>query len=542
VSRQDSPGLRTLLVGVDGACRPVVEPLVEAGRLPVLGDLLDRGATGRLESQIPPWTPSAWPSLYTGTNPGKHGVFDFLSFDGYDWDVVNRTHVRQPALWELLSERGLTSVVVNVPVTSPPASFDGALVPGYVAPASPPTHPEGLVDELRDELGDYRVYAPRDVDGEEQVEWYERLTEMRGAAFRHLAERFDPEFGFLQFQQTDTVIHERPDDEDALAAVYEAVDGELGAVLDACDPDTVVLASDHGVGPYDPEEFRVNEYLRETGFVETTRGEGGMPSWTSLHRDRRGEPDSEGDDGPSLGERLVARAASVGLTSQRIGRALSALRLDGLVLRVVSTDTVRAGTERVDFAASTAYMRSRTELGVRINLRGREPEGTVSPEEYDDIRDRLVAELRAARTPDGDPVFSAVEPRESVFDGEHVEDAADVIAVPDGFDTYLTASLRGDTFGPASESWNHKRHGLVAAVGDAVDADADLEDAHLFDVAPTVLSALGVPPSTEMDGDPLPVVDAVPAADYDDYDDGPTERTDDRAVEARLADLGYLDP
>jgi len=551
-------------VGVDGACLPVVEPLVEAGRLPVLGDLLDRGAWGRLTSQLPPWTPSAWPSLYTGTNPGKHGVFDFLAFDGYDWDVVNYTHVRQRALWELLSERGVSSVVVNVPVTSPPSAFDGALVPGYVAPESPPTHPEGLVAELREELGDYRVYAPEDVDGDEQVAWYERLTEMRGAAFRHLAARFDPDFGFLQFQQTDTVIHERPDDEDALAAVYEAVDEELGAVLDACDPDTVVLASDHGVGPYAPEEFRVNEYLRDAGFVETTRGEGGMPSWTSLHRDRRGGEEeieggqnategskevaevgqnaTEGGEGSSLGERLVASAASVGLTSQRIGRVLSTLGLDDLVLSVVSTETVRAGTERVDFAASTAYMRSRTELGVRINLEGREPGGTVPAGDYEDVRADLMAALRAARTPDGDPVFSAVEPREAVFDGERVEDAADVVVVPDGFDTYLTASLRGDAFGPASEAWNHKRHGLFAAAGDGIDDTAALEDAHLFDVAPTVLAALGVPPSTEMDGDPLPVVDAVPPAEYDDYDDdGPTERTDDRAVERRLADLGYLD-
>jgi predicted AlkP superfamily phosphohydrolase/phosphomutase len=528
---------------VDGACLPVIEPLLEAGRLPVLGDLLDRGASGQLQSQIPPWTPSAWPSLYTGTNPGKHGVFDFLTFDGYDWDVVNRSHVRQRALWELLSDRGLTSVVVNVPVTSPPAAFDGALVPGYIAPESPPTHPEGILEELRDELGDYRVYAPRDVDGDEQIEWYERLTEMRGAAFRHLADRFDPEFGFLQFQQTDSVIHERPGDQDALRAVYEAVDAELGAVLDACEPDTVILASDHGVGPYDPKEFRVNEYLRETGFVETTRGEGGMPSWTSLHRDREGDGVDGGgtERDPSLGERLVSRAASVGLTSQRIGRVLSALGLADLALRVVSTETERAGTERVDFAASTAYMRSRTELGVRLNLAGREPEGTVQPDEYDEVRDRLIAELRAARKPDGDPVFSAVEPREAVFDGDHVEDAADVLVVPDEFDTYLSASLRGDTFGPASESWNHKRDGLVAAVGDGVDADADLAGAHLFDVAPTVLSALGVPPSTEMDGDPLPVVDAVPPADYDDYDDGPAERTDDREVEQRLANLGYLD-
>ena len=526
-------------MGLDGACLPVVEPMVADGRLPVLADLLERGASGPLESQIPPWTPSAWPSLYTGTNPGKHGAFDFLTFDGYDWDVVNRSHVRERALWELLSERDRTSVVVNVPVTAPPTSFDGALIPGYIGPESPPTHPDGLLEDLRDELGEYRVYAPRDVDGDEQIRWYGRLTGMRGAAFRYLVDRFDPEFGFLQFQQTDTVFHERPGDEEAVRAVYEAVDEEVGRVLDACNPDTVVVASDHGIGPYRDEEFRVNEFLRERGYVETTRGEGGMPSWSTVGRENMG--DEELEDDRSLGERAVAAAAAHGITSQRIGAVLSRLGLADLVLRYVSTDTVRAGTERVDFERSTAYMRSRTELGVRINLAGREPDGSVSPAEYPSIRDDLVADLASARTPDGDPVFEEVAPREEYFDGEYVEDAADVIAVPNGFDILPSASLRGEVFGPTSEPWNHKRDGLFAAVGAGVDPDASLEGAHLFDVAPTVLSALGVPPSARMDGDPLPVVDPVTPDDYQGYDEPETRATADRAVEQRLADLGYLD-
>ncbi|QLG29591.1 alkaline phosphatase family protein (plasmid) [Halorarum halophilum] len=541
MSRHDDDGLRTLLVGLDGACLPVVDPLIDDGRLPVLADLLERGASGPLESQIPPWTPSAWPSLYTGTNPGSHGAFDFLTFDGYDWDVVNRSHVREHAIWELLSEHDRTSVVVNVPVTAPPPAFDGALVPGYVGPESPPTHPEGLIEDLREELGEYRVYAPRGVEGDEQIEWYRRLTRMRGAAFRHLADRFDPEFGFLQFQQTDTVFHERPEDDEAVNAVYETVDEELGAVLDACDPETVFVVSDHGIGPYRDEEFRVNEFLRERGFVATTRGEGGMPSWGALGPENLGEDGGEGDDDRSLAERAVATAAAHGLTSQRIEAILSRLGLADLALKLVSTDTVRAGTERVDFERSTAYMRSRTELGIRINLAGREPNGTVSPAEYPSVRDDVVDELASARTPDGDPVFSEVGPREEFFEGEYIDDAADIIAVPDEFDTFLTASLRGDLFGPTSETWNHKRDGLVAAVGAGVDADGSVEGAHLFDVAPTVLSALGVPPSDRMDGGPLPVVDPVPPDEYPPYVATGTRRTDDDDVEQRLADLGYLD-
>ena len=539
MSRHEDDGLRTLLVGLDGACLPVVDPLIDDGRLPVLADLLERGASGPLESQIPPWTPSAWPSLYTGTNPGAHGAFDFLTFDGYDWDVVNRSHVREHAIWELLSEHGRTSVVVNVPVTAPPPAFDGALVPGYIGPESPPTHPEGLLDDLREELGEYRVYAPRGVDGDEQIEWYRRLTRMRGAAFRHLADRFDPDFGFLQFQQTDTVFHERPEDDEAVRAVYETVDEELGAVLDASDPETVFVVSDHGIGPVRDEEFRVNEFLRERGFVATTRGEGGMPSWGAVGPENLGE-DGGGDD-RSLSERAVATAAAHGLTSQRIGAVLSRLGLADLALKLVSADTVRAGTERVDFARSTAYMRSRTELGVRINLAGREPDGTVSPAEYPSVRDDVVDELASARAPDGDPVFSEVVPREEFFDGEYVDDAADIIAVPAEFDTFLTASLRGDLFGPAPETWNHKRDGLVAAVGAGVDADGSVAGAHLFDVAPTVLSSLGVPPSDRMDGDPLPVVDPVPPDEYPPYLATETHRTHDAGVEQRLADLGYLD-
>jgi predicted AlkP superfamily phosphohydrolase/phosphomutase len=57
-----------------------------------------QGASGSLRPGIPPWTPSAWPSLYTGTNPGKHGLFDFLAFDGYEWDVVDATHLRERAV------------------------------------------------------------------------------------------------------------------------------------------------------------------------------------------------------------------------------------------------------------------------------------------------------------------------------------------------------------------------------------------------------------------------------------------------------------
>jgi predicted AlkP superfamily phosphohydrolase/phosphomutase len=535
--------LDVLLVGIDAACRPVVDRLAETDAAPTLSSLLSAGATGALTSQIPPWTPSAWPSLYTGVNPGAHGVFDFLTFDGYDWDVVDATRVREASLWELLDARGLSSVVVNVPVTHPPPEIDGAVVPGYTAPEDPECHPPGLLDDLRDELGEYRVYAPTDLDDDESVEWYRRLTRLRGEAFRYLVERFDPDFGFVQFQQTDTVFHELGGDFDAAAAVYDAVDEQVDALLSACDPDTVVVVSDHGIGAYGGYEFRVNEFLRRRGFVKTARGGEGMPSWDAVAADRLTRGNGREKRDPSPVERALALAAKAGLTSQRIGAALEAVGLDEFVLRHVPADVVRAGTERVDFSASTAYVRSRIECGVRVNLRGREPDGVVPPDEYERVRDELVAALSAVETPDGDPVFETVARREEFFDGPYVDDAVDVVTIPTEMDHFLSAELRGQTFSEAENVWDHQFDGVVAAAGEGVDADADLSEAHLFDVAPTILTAMGVPYSDRMDGGVLPVVEGGEAASYPEYD---PDETPDRAtagedVQERLADLGYVE-
>src|SRR6056297_2465358 len=350
MSDTDPGGLRTLLIGLDGVCLPVLEPLIDEGAVPNIAALCDESAVAPLESQLPPWTPSAWPSLYTGKNPGKHGVYDFLTFDGYDWDVVNRSTVKARTVWELLSMHGYESVVVNAPVTHPPRAFDGALVPGYMAPEAPDCHPSGTLAELREELGDYKLYADNsrsESTTAERIDTYRELVGMRGAAFRYLLADRDPDFGFLQFQQTDTVFHEYPDDREAVRAVYEAVDRELGAVFEACDPDLTLLVSDHGLGPMNGREFRCNEFLRDRGAVVATAGDGGMPSWASLADTELRSDDGASQPDQSLTERTIERAASVGLTSQRIAAVLDLLGLRQQVVDLVPADVIRAGTEHV---------------------------------------------------------------------------------------------------------------------------------------------------------------------------------------------------
>jgi len=534
-----SEGLDTLLVGIDAACLPILEPLFAQERVPNLRSLFVDGAFGPLESQIPPWTASAWPSLYTGTNPGKHGVYGFLRYEGYDWDVVNATHVREPSLWELLDHRGHSSVVVNAPVTAPPPEIDGAVLPGYTAPEDPPCHPSGVLDDVRDALGAYRVYPDRDRD---QPDEYVDLVRMRGEAFRHLADRFDPGFGFVQFQVTDTVFHEHPGDDEMVGRVYEAVDEQVGALLDRADPNTVVVVSDHGMGRYDGAEFRINEFLRDHGYVETTRGGKGMPAWNWIREDQLREGvDRDNTTGPGVLARAAGAAAKVGVTTRRVGRVLESVGLAKHVEPRVPSSLIKGSTEQVDFERSRAYMRSRIELGVRINLVGRDPEGVVRPNEYENVRTELIELLEDVTAPDGRPVFEDVTRREAYFDGEELDRAVDVVTVPAEFDQFVSADLKGGLFGDPPEPWNHKLDGVIAVTGDGVPDDASYEDAHLFDVAPTILARMGVPASARMDGRVLPGVDPAGTASYPEHDRRVEDGGAGEEVERRLADLGYLE-
>jgi predicted AlkP superfamily phosphohydrolase/phosphomutase len=287
------------------------------------------------------------------------------------------------------------------------------------------------------------------------------------------------------------------------------------------------------MGPYDGYEFRPNEALREAGLVTTTRDGDEVPSWFQLKDEELVDGD-DGDDGHPVLTRAAALAARFGLTYQRGKAILDRLGLAEVVGRHVPVAAVFAASERVDHANSRAYLRSPSELGLRLNVAGREPAGTVPADEYEEAREDLIERLRAVETPDGDPVFDSVVPREAHVHGPYADEAVDVFCVPAGFEHSLS-SLVGEQWADP-EPYNHKLTGVVAVAGDAT---ADVTGAHLFDVAPTVLATMGVAPDESMDGAAL--VDGPAPTAYPEFDPGERGGTDDAAVEERLADLGYLE-
>ena len=121
------------VVGLDAATFDVIDPLVEAGDLPNLARLLERGARGTLRSTTHPLTPLAWTTMVTGVNAGRHGIWDFSERDesGYRLRLVNGSHSRAPALWTRLSAAGRRVGIVNVPFTWPAPEVDGFAIAGH---------------------------------------------------------------------------------------------------------------------------------------------------------------------------------------------------------------------------------------------------------------------------------------------------------------------------------------------------------------------------------------------------------------------------
>ena len=148
---------RVVVLGFDGVAPKLVDKLIEQGELPNLAKLQQSGTYSRLESTIPPQSPSAWSSFATSTPPQEHGIFDFLgrSPKGYGiqvgfGDIQSPTFddagrlVKAPAyhstrvgdaFWLYADQQGKRCKVLNVPFAFPPDELQhGMMISGLGVP------------------------------------------------------------------------------------------------------------------------------------------------------------------------------------------------------------------------------------------------------------------------------------------------------------------------------------------------------------------------------------------------------------------------
>src|SRR5262245_56709519 len=154
---------KVAILCADGATFTVIDPLLKAGKLPHIAELIARGARCVLQSADPPKaSPVLWATIFTGASKEKHGILAFTALqpDG-STRIYSSTDRKLPALWNLVCARGGTAGVVGNLNTWPAEAVDGYVVtdrfargdygrdPAVRAVPARVTWPEDLLDELR---------------------------------------------------------------------------------------------------------------------------------------------------------------------------------------------------------------------------------------------------------------------------------------------------------------------------------------------------------------------------------------------------------
>jgi predicted AlkP superfamily phosphohydrolase/phosphomutase len=142
---------KVIVIGLDGLEPSIVESMLARNELPQLAKIRQSGSFIRLATTYPAQTPVAWSSFATGTNPGGHGIFDFISRDPqtYQPDAALSRFERAKSLfapprvvnqrkgvpvWQVLTQKGIPSTVLRCPCTFPPETLQGRMLAGVGVP------------------------------------------------------------------------------------------------------------------------------------------------------------------------------------------------------------------------------------------------------------------------------------------------------------------------------------------------------------------------------------------------------------------------
>jgi predicted AlkP superfamily phosphohydrolase/phosphomutase len=469
-----------MVIGLDCVSPTLVFERLAAD-LPHLGALRSRGVWGALRSVDPPITVPAWACMATGRDPGELGIYGFRepAPGSYGMRLVDARAVHAPRIWELAAAAGLRACALFVPPSWPPtargdgdraaarADEGGPWVAGcFLTPsaAHPWSDPPVLRARLEAALGPY----PIDVEGfrgegrQGALSEAQRLLDWQLEAARLCWEEFAPDLLFAVTIAPDRLYHAawrhldpthpRHDPADpavaAVRAFHARMDHHVGTLVEAAGPETTVfVVSDHGARPL-RGSIAINEWLRREG-------------WLVL-----AEPPHE---------RVPLMAA------------------------------------RVRWAETRAWGEGGYYARIFLNVRGREPEGCVSPDDAEEERDRLAAALRTMRGPDGRHLGNRVIAPERHFRAARGR-PPDLMVYLGGLDWRAAGTLGPDGAvfladnDTGADDCNHDPDGFIVAAGPDLGAREPLRDATLYDVFATVCARLGIAPPNGTLGRDLAVI------------------------------------
>lgn len=555
---------KVFIISLDGATFDILLPFMRQGLMPNLNAFMQSGLSAELESVIPAVTAPAWTSFMTGKTPGKHGVFGFTQFDPSDNRVklTNARNIRSKTIWQILSEKGKRSVVLNLPYTTPPYPINGIMVSGWDSPPSKFTYPEDLTSEILQTFPDYRTnlnmwlfdYMPGKIEGnfDRLMETLARGCQQGSQLAQRFLERESWDVFMVHFQQTDWIQHKvwghieeaaRNDSStdarvERVRQCYKCFDQEVGNLLRKVEAnDTLqIILSDHGFGDYKGDLYP-NYYLNQWGYYFESSG---------------AEKDTAKPVRDFFYKNRVLRQIYRGMASVKH-------RLEHLV----EFKRFQNFGSWVDFAGGTFAGRalpvdwSRTKVAtvgayecafLYVNLVGRGPAGIVQPDEYEAIVTDLIERFSNLKHPvTGQPMYRRIARGSEIYP-ETARDTLlpDVILLPE--EGYGLSSRISNVLPEATSEGVHRHNGVLFVRGKGLRSSVSDFSPYLIDLAPTILHALGLPVPRDMDGRVLEQIFSGPQrVEYEDIDNcisqSPLQYQDAEAelIEQRLKALGYVE-
>ena len=545
---------RCIIMGWDGATWDLLKPWCDDGTLPNLARFLKGGAHGVMNSTIPPLTPTAWTSIYTGMNPGKHGVFGFtlrpretVATNGTgDVSLVSSKNISAPKIWHILNAHGRKTGLINLPITYPPEPVDGFMITGMMTPGGLTKHgrayPDNLVEEVEEKIGmEYIVDVAIEGHADDFLGRLEQAMTIRERTIEHLIDTKPWDLFFAVSVIPDRIQHifwkyimpgsPMYDSAEAVRLrpriidLYVRLDALLGRLMDRLDENTfMVMISDHGFTSLNKAIY-VNNWLEKEGF-------------------------------------LSVKASSTPI--RKVMKSLNVTFLKKMVPLSWVKKAKKQTNSTIDWSKTKAFASTPDVHGIFINVRGREPNGIVEPgAEYEALCDSLIEKLLQLRDPaDQELLVDRVYKNRELFSGDYAENGPDLVIVTKGenfaisdnlFEKQMVKSLENTAQG------DHEKPGVIAFYGANVMPGANLKTSDVMDVTPTILHGMGLPMLDEMDGrvlddvfgSSLPsstvnkisardLLDGISKGDNGEGDEIYTEN-ESEAIKKHLKALGYLD-
>ena len=363
---------RVLIIGWDCAAPELVFDAFKDD-MPNTRRLMEESIYGELESTIPPITVPAWMCMMTSRDPGELGIYGFRNRNDYSYDaltIANSHAVKVPTLWDLLGQAEKKSVVLGVPLTYPAKPFPGWMVTSFLTPNrnSQWTFPRRLTREIDQVANDYMIDIPN-FRTDRRAELEQQLLKMTTERFklaRYLIETKDWDLFTMVEMGSDRLHHAfwrfwdkthrayEPNSpfSETMRNYYRTLDAELGETLACIDENTTVMVvSDHGAKRMDGG-ICVNEWLRKHGYLTLKTEPQGITRWTA---------------------------------------------------------------DLVDWEKTKAWGEGGYYARIFINVEGREPNGIVSAQDYDSIRDELKVQLEAIVDEEGHNIGTRIFKPEEVY-------------------------------------------------------------------------------------------------------------------------------